>query len=385
MDQETADRPATGRRELTRAATLGGMWLALSQRAVAAENPLDTVLNVRAFGAKGDGKSDDTKAVQRAIDAAADRGGGVFLPPGVYACSELHARPHVSLTGVPGWDYEQGFGSVIRLADQRAGCLLNITGAFGATIDGLALDGGRKGTGVHGIWLNKPDYGKQEDTFRIERCQIANFSGDGVRLARAWCFSIRHSMIAYNGGDGISLRGWDGFLIDNWLSGNGRGGFATREENASCTFTGNRIEWNGEEGILIRGGDGYNLTGNFLDRSGTCAIALIDAVQVTITGNFLKRSGKNAKPGTYDSAQMRLERTRGITCCGNNLQVGRDDGGKGVWSPSYGIVVKELQNCVIANNVLHDGALKQLVVDLGGHGEGVALKDNPGCLVPRDQ
>jgi hypothetical protein len=104
--------------------------------------------------------------------------------------------------------------------------------------------------------------------------------------------------------------------------------------------------------------------------------------QMTVTGNFITRSGKSAKPGTYDSSQIRLERTRGVTCCANNLQVGRDDGGSGVWSPSYGIVYKELQNGVISNNVLHDGALQQLMADLGGHGEGAVVNNNPGCLSP---
>jgi hypothetical protein len=348
-----------------------------------AEPSADTFLDVRQFGAKGDGKADDTKAIQTAIDAAASRGGAVFVPPGVYASAELQLRPHVSITGIPAWDYRSPAGSVIRLADPHAGCLLNITGAFGATVDGISLDGGMLGAGVHGVWLNKPDYGRQEDTFRIERCQIGRFSGDGVNLTRAWCFSIRHSMVAYNGGDGISLRGWDGFLLDNWLSGNQGAGFAARNENASCTFTGNRIEWNRAEGILIHSGDGYNITGNFLDRAGTCGLALLGGVQMSVTGNFVKRSGKVAKPGTHDSAQIRMERTRGITCSANNLQVGRDDGDKGVWSPSFGIVYKELQDCVIANNVLHDGALQQLMVDLGGHGDGAVVKDNPGSLSPR--
>ncbi len=372
-------KPPSGRRQIARAAALGGVWLAMRPGLAATQVAADTVLNVRQFGARGDGKTNDTKSIQSAIDAAAARGGAVFLPPGVYQSAELQMRPHVSLTGIPAWDYEHGFGSVIRLADAHAQCLLNITGAFGVTIDGLSLDGGNLGAGVHGVWLNKPNYGKQEDTFRIERSQIARFSGDGVRLTRAWCFSIRHSMIAYNGGDGISLRGWDGFFLDNWFSGNHGAGFAARDENASCTFTGNRIEWN-REGILIVGGDGYNITGNFFDRAGTCGLSILGGKQISITGNFVKRSGKNAKPGTYDSSQIRLERARGITCSANNLQVGRDDNGRGVWSPSYGIVYKELQHCVISNNVLHDGAIQQLMVDLGGHGEGAVVKDNPGCL-----
>jgi hypothetical protein len=43
-------------------------------------------------------------------------------------------------------------------------------------------------------------------------------------------------------------------------------------------------------------------------------------------------------------------------------------------------VYKGLENCVISNNVLHRGAMKQLLLDLGEHGEGVVVKDNPGSL-----
>lgn len=369
------------RRSLAKPAALA--WLAAATgSAKAAESSAETVINPRQFGAKGDGKTDDTKSIQSAIDLATARGGSVFLPPGIYQTAELHLRPNVALIGVPAWDYHRGGGSVLRLADPAASCLLNITGAFGATIEGLSLDGGKLGKSVHGVFLNKPDYGKQEDTFRIERSQIANFTGDGVRLTRAWCFSIRHSMIAYNAGDGISLRGWDGFLLDNWLSGNRGAGFAAREENASCTLTANRIEWN-REGVLIIGGDGYNITGNFFDRAGTRGLSIVGGEQMTISGNFVKRSGKSATPDTHDSCQIYLEKSRGITCTTNNLQVGRDDNGEGAWSPAYGIVYKALENCIVTNNVLHDGALTELLLDLGGHGEGAIIKDNPGRLAKR--
>jgi Pectate lyase superfamily protein len=39
------------------------------------------VFNVRSFGARGDGATDDTRAIQRAIDAAVS-GGIIFFPPG---------------------------------------------------------------------------------------------------------------------------------------------------------------------------------------------------------------------------------------------------------------------------------------------------------------
>lgn len=40
--------------------------------------------NVKKFGAKGDGKTDDTEAIQKTINAAVKNGGTVFFPNGIY-------------------------------------------------------------------------------------------------------------------------------------------------------------------------------------------------------------------------------------------------------------------------------------------------------------
>lgn len=54
--------------------------------------------DARAYGAKGDGTTKDTAAVQAAMDAAAKRGGGaVVLPPGKYLCGTIHLRSNVTL------------------------------------------------------------------------------------------------------------------------------------------------------------------------------------------------------------------------------------------------------------------------------------------------
>jgi hypothetical protein len=50
------------------------------------------------FGAKGDGQTKDTSSVQKAIDAAAEVGGGAILfPRGVYLCGSLHLKSGVTL------------------------------------------------------------------------------------------------------------------------------------------------------------------------------------------------------------------------------------------------------------------------------------------------
>jgi polygalacturonase len=56
------------------------------------------LFDVRTFGAAGDGKTLDTAAVKRAIDAAASSGGGVVVfPPGLYVCFSIHLKSQVHL------------------------------------------------------------------------------------------------------------------------------------------------------------------------------------------------------------------------------------------------------------------------------------------------
>lgn len=59
------------------------------------------VVNVRDFGAKGDGVTDDTTAIQAAINRASDKGGGtVYLPAGKYIQSQtLVLKAKVKLLG----------------------------------------------------------------------------------------------------------------------------------------------------------------------------------------------------------------------------------------------------------------------------------------------
>ena len=58
-------------------------------------------INARSFGAKGDGRTDDTAAIQKALDAAAANHDSVFLPAGTYLCSTHSLRPQTGLFGNP--------------------------------------------------------------------------------------------------------------------------------------------------------------------------------------------------------------------------------------------------------------------------------------------
>ena len=142
--------PATSsinRRDLARGTLAGGASLLLGA-SVFAETTAKTsggFVNAREVGAVGDGKVDDTAALQRALDGVAGGSGAVFLPPGTYLTGELHVRAGTALVGIPAWNYSGGGGSVLRLADANATCLLNLTDARGATVEGVALGRPRPG------------------------------------------------------------------------------------------------------------------------------------------------------------------------------------------------------------------------------------------------
>lgn len=84
-------------------AVLSGRAL-LSGRTDRDQPRTDDAKDVRRFGAKGDGRTDDTIAIQRTIDAAAAAGGGtVYFPPGIYRLTAtLNHRSDVTLLG-SGW------------------------------------------------------------------------------------------------------------------------------------------------------------------------------------------------------------------------------------------------------------------------------------------
>lgn len=68
-------------------------WLLSRTRRAAGESQLD----VRSFGATGNGRTKDTRAIQDALDTAGRSGGTVHVPPGEYLSGTLRLRSRVTL------------------------------------------------------------------------------------------------------------------------------------------------------------------------------------------------------------------------------------------------------------------------------------------------
>src|SRR3984885_7949152 len=95
----------TSRRDLLSIGTAAGvaaLWAPQAQAQVNAHGTdIPGLLHVQGFGAAGDGKTDDTAAFQKALDAGAQHGGGtVYAPPGRYLLKgALNLRGGVTLRG----------------------------------------------------------------------------------------------------------------------------------------------------------------------------------------------------------------------------------------------------------------------------------------------
>jgi len=85
-------------------ATALAVW-ALVPGTAAARDPhpaaraLQSPINVRNLGARGDGHTDDTRAIQRGLDALAKTGGRLYLPAGTYSVGPLYFPSRVIIAG----------------------------------------------------------------------------------------------------------------------------------------------------------------------------------------------------------------------------------------------------------------------------------------------
>ena len=384
-EQTTTDALTTAGQTDTQAGTDAVTTAAVTEEATTAEpettsepvtyevierNGYVNTFDITDYGAVGDGVTDCTAAVQAALDDAGRVEGTVIVPPGKYKVGQLKMYPRTRLEGDSAWNYRADGNSVFILNDPNATCMIDITGAYGCTITGMSLNGGYLGQGIHGVYLNWPEYngGAEEDTPTIDDCRIGNFTGDGVHLKHIWCFTVRHNMIHHNNGSGVYIDGWDGFVLDNWLSGNLNCGIYGDPWVASVTMTGNRVEWNGKAGIWFKGGDSLTVTGNFFDRSFGPAVKLGDGstfCDISITGNMFRRSGCpdwGALDTRYDSSHIYLKNTQNVTVTGNTFKWGTNDDSTGTQSPDYDIYLSASKAVIIANNTMYEGSLKRSIV-----------------------
>ncbi|MBA1242411.1 M10 family metallopeptidase C-terminal domain-containing protein [Pseudomonas japonica] len=230
------------------------------------------VFDVRDYGAKGDGSTDDTQAIQKAIDAAAAAGGGkVYVPSGTWVVSDsdgsgnaLAVKSNVTLTGDGAGD------TVLKLADGGASgttSLLGVTSAStvrDAAVSNLTLDGNQANTsGEVSGWSQAG--ANSVTNLVIDGVTATHFSGSGFDLtAPAVNLTVRNSTAQNNTLDGFTLGGdlSAATFQDNHGVDNGRNGINVTLGGQALSLTDNIASGNAGDGIFVHNESGVD-TGYF--------------------------------------------------------------------------------------------------------------------------
>lgn len=340
--------------------------------------PNDGMVNVRAYGAVGDGKADDTLPIREALAALPRQGGVLFFPPGHYLSDTIYAPSFTTLMGHAAWGYQHAGGTVLSPVREQQPRLIDLNGKCGTRIVGLTLHGRMMGAEMAGIFTSRP--GQTEQNIVIDSCRVEQFSGCGfdTNESHVWC--VRHSLFMGNRLDGLNAhRSFDGWIIDSMFTANGRYGLSV---DNSTTITGNRIEHNGAAGLVCNRyyGQHLQITGNLFCSEHGPAIEMLEGNvrAMAITGNTFRNSARDMAGTPERDCHVRFEGVQGLVFTGNVLHV--------LWcnNPSYGMVLRGLVDSVVSNNTLFKGAMKELIRDLGEH-RNTVISNNPGSLKdPKD-
>ena len=180
---------------------------------VKAASPL--VVNVRDQGARGDGKTDDTAAIQKAIDAVAGTGGTVYVPDGVYM-----------VTGVGSERLTLRSKMTIKLADRailkvipndaKKYSVLKISEASDVAVVGGTLQGDRfehktkKGQWGMGIFI-----GRDAERVTVVGVTSRDMWGDGFYVTHSNNVALCSVVAIRNRRQGLSIISARNLLVTN--------------------------------------------------------------------------------------------------------------------------------------------------------------------------
>lgn len=224
------------------------------------------IVSVKDFGATGDGVTDDTAAIQAALDYAALVFATVLLPRGDYRTSD--ALVLSSTTGLRGEGLDQSsirYYGVGGSAIELAGTVL--LGKVKCSLEGFAIYD--NGSGVNGINMSYCHYSV------LRHLRIFGFT-IGLTISNCWNNEYEFIITESNTQDGINLSSVDANAL-NFVSclgtGNGRAGFYA-EGGRSVLCSGCTWEANTQYGVYLAGGASgkpLNITfhENYIEGNGT--------------------------------------------------------------------------------------------------------------------
>jgi hypothetical protein len=263
--------------------------------------PLSYGIDVRREGAVGDGTTDDTAAVQRALDRAASGGSHlVVVPPGTYRITQpLAATAPIHVVGLGG----------------EAGSVLNFEGnlASGLTITQASTEEPYPGPPIEVSGLTFEYGGPGAALFTSEDGVRAPFQDTRIAGCR---FYVRGSATALSSlnqrslvvtecqflgsghSTGIAVNDSDNTTIVQNVFYHMQYGIhgirgAVRVYNAGCVVMGNSMS-GFEKALYFENWESVQIVGNMLDGASRQCVHLVDCYRGSLSGNYLGPTGTDS-------------------------------------------------------------------------------------------
>lgn len=321
------------------------------------------VLSVTAYGAVGDGSTNDTAAIQDALDDVPDGGAIVFFPPGSYSVPSggLTCENPVVLLGVPGLD---GTGSRLVMT-ASSGTLLTLESPASVARDMTLYraPSGTRNADLLGLVM------ADATLCRVETCVIEGFS-TCVSMREGLYWHVERSWIRGPAAIGLEIRNLD----------NSDAGDMTV---TGCTFDKGGDTASGAVAVLWRSGGGLRFTNNKINGGGSEPFtdALLLSVADGASTGVLTVTGNSVENFTGRGIAIELAGTTGVF--GSSIAItGNEIASYNTEVDSTGIFIDVACTAVsITGNTIHDTD-NGIVVDQLAHaaitGNGLsALVDVP--------
>jgi len=352
--------------------------------------------DVRSFGAVGDGRADDTAAIQRAVNA----GGGVRFGKGIYRLTkpvviELDKTGFVSLLG----------DGTARVVMAGAGPAFKFIGTHEGSAD---------------PWQIKPNVWDRQRAPRVDSLEILGEhpESDGIEASGTMQLTVTHCLIReVRHGIHLTVRNRNVLISDCHIyKCRGIGVFYDEVNLHQSNITGSHISYCAGGGIVSRGGNVRNIhvgncdiESNMATNSPPTANILIDATggavgEIAITGCTIQHNspgpdsanirilGKGHMPGlaargaspvtseghvtitgnVFSDVQVNvhLKDARGVTLTGNTFWMGYQ----------HDLLVEDSSNIVVGPNNLDRNPLYNYGTSSNANG-GVVFRGSRDCTV----
>ena len=334
---------------------IGAATAAQGAKADTAVQPGDLVVNVRDFGAVGDGVADDTAAIQAAI-AAMVPGSTIYFPQGRYMTDGGHiiSQPSTTVLGASGRAQTYNSSAQLYLRNNANAHMLTIA-ANQVTVRSLSLYGnannqsGAVGTS-HGlvtpntsganyllldaVWVdtfNGDGYSFESSggtlSATMVNCESRKNYGYGMRFYdTSTDFIVSNSYVDQNRQSGIYCAAGDIAINDCHIWGNGTGASGDRDGITFVSASGCRVHGTYIEsqtsgvGIRFKSGTnrGHSVLGCDIWNNGTQGIYAFQLSQSIISSNVIRHNNFSGLSGV-SGAGLAVDSCSALTVVGNQF------------------------------------------------------------------